>query len=220
MSGTRRRRPGHAVAVTLALLATGLAGRAAGAQEAWRVDVGRSHLVVHVFAAGLLSPVLHDHHLVPEQWSGALTFAPERLPDVGVTVTIAADSFRDRQPALSAEDLTTVEAQVRGPGVLDAARHPEIVYRAQRLDVQERRSTEGMDGVGGTLQGQLTLRGRSRPLAVPVVAQWSGDRLRVTGSVSLRQTDFGIEPYRRFLGTVAVRDEVVVELTVEAVRGR
>lgn len=211
-------RSGRATAaLVLALLATGLGERPASAQEAWRVDIGRSHLVVRAFAAGLLSPVLHDHHLVPEQWSGTVAFTPE-LPDVRLTIVIVAGSLRDRQPALSPEDLKTVEEQVRGPGVLDAGRHPEIVYRAERIDVEERWAAQGMSGLQGTLGGQLTLRGQRRPLGVPVVAQWSGDRLRATGSASLRQTDFGIEPYRRFLGTVAVRDEVLVEFTIEAVR--
>jgi polyisoprenoid-binding protein YceI len=211
------RRPDRAVVLVLVLLATWLAGPAA-ADNPWTVDVARSHLVVHALAAGLLSPVLHDHHLTPERWSGTIAFAPERLPDVGLTITIAADSFRNRQPELSPEDLETVETQVRGAGVLHAADHPEIVYRAERVDVEERWAAEGMEGLRGTLAGQLTLRGQSRPLAVPVVAQWSGDRLRATGRASLRQTDFGIEPYRRFLGTVAVRDEVLVEFTIEAVR--
>lgn len=215
-----RRRADHAVAVVVVLLATGLSGRPVLAAESWTVDIGRSHLVVHAFAAGLLSPVLHDHHLVPEQWSGTVTFASERPPEARLTITIQAGSFRNRQPELSADNLETVERQVRGPGVLDAGQHPEIVYRAEGVDVEERWSSEGTDGLRGTLQGQLTLRGRSRPVAVPVVAQWTRDRLRATGTATLRQSVFGIEPYRRFLGTVAVRDEVLVEFTVEAVRDR
>ena len=210
----RPRRPGHALAALLALLAAAVAGRATAAPETWTVDAARSHLLVHAFAAGVLSPVLHDHHLAPERWSGVLAFDPESPAVLRLAVTMAADSFRDRQPALSEKDRRTVEAEVRGPGILDAATHPEIVYRAGRLEVHERSA----DGLRGTLHGELTLRGRSRPLAVPVTAQWSADRLRATGRVTVRQTDHGIEPYRRFLGSVAIRDEIAVEFTVEAVR--
>jgi polyisoprenoid-binding protein YceI len=208
-------RPRHALVAVVVLLAAAVAGPAA-AEETWTVDAARSHLLVYAFAAGVLSPVLHDHHLAPERWSGVLAFDPERLAALRLVVTIAADSFRDRQPALSEDDRRTVEAQVRGPGILDTARHPEIVNRAERIEVHERST----DALRGTLHGLLTLRGRSRPLAVPVAAQWSADRLRATGRVTVRQTDHGIEPYRRFLGSVAIRDEIAVEFTVEAVRGR
>jgi polyisoprenoid-binding protein YceI len=209
-----RYRPRPTLVAVVALLTAALAGRGVAAEETWTVDAARSHLVVHAFAAGVLSPVLHDHHLAPERWSGVLAFDPERPAVLRLVLTIAADTFRDRQPALSEEDRRTVEGQVRGPGILDAARHPEIVYRAERIEVHERST----DALRGTLHGELTLRGRSRPLAVPVTAQWSADRLRATGRVTVRQTDHGIEPYRRFLGSIAIRDEIAVEFTVEAVR--
>ena len=70
-----------------------LAGGPVSAQSSWRVDVSGSHLVVHVYAAGLLSPVLHDHHLVPERWSGTVDFATARLPEMGLTIAVGKITY-------------------------------------------------------------------------------------------------------------------------------
>src|SRR2546428_5536775 len=126
----RRVQPALAAAM-LAVLATGSPGGTA--PRIWRVDIAQSRLVVHVFRKGLLSPVLHDHHFVPERWSATVTFDPDRPRQAEVRVTVAADSLRDRQPQLSPSDIQTVERQARGPKVLDADRYPAIRVTADPL---------------------------------------------------------------------------------------
>ena len=61
------------------------------------------------------------------------------------------------------------------------------------------------------LAGTLTIRGKSRPERVPVIATLSGTRLRVTGSTNVKQTDFGITPVNKIGGAIQVKDAVTVE---------
>lgn len=176
----------------------------------WTADPARSRVVVHVLKKGLLSGLAHDHHFEATAFraTAAANESGERLATLEVVVRAA--SLRDRQPDLSPEDRAKVDAQAAGEDVLDAERFPEIRFLA---------SAPGPDGVAlpaagdvdGTLPGSLTLRGRERPLAVPARASRDGTAWRARGSVRFRQSDFGIEPYSGFLGTIAVHDEIEVE---------
>jgi polyisoprenoid-binding protein YceI len=46
---------------------------------------------------------------------------------------------------------------------------------------------------------------------VPLSVEGLPDRLSVTGSLVLRQTDFGVQPYSVLGGMLAVQDEVIIE---------
>ena len=175
---------------------------------------GQSQVVVHVRPAGLFAGRLHEHHFVPTRWSGRVCFDPERPGEVDLELTFEADSLEDRQPELSPEDIETVERQVRGPEVLDAATYPVIRYRGERLTVD----THDRKRLEGTLHGELSLHGQTRRLQVPLTARWTDDHLRATGIVDFNQSDFGIEPYSRFLGTVSVQDRVSIEFAIDAER--
>lgn len=201
-------------AAALAVVALAIPARAA--TRSYRVLPDESELVVHVFKAGAFSPVLHDHHFVPGEWSGHATFDPERPAETTAVVTVQADSLRDRQPKLSKDDLAKVNAQVRGPEVLDAAKYPTIRFEAKRLELDRAASDPAKGYLRGKLFGALTLHGRTRTIGVPVAARWSGDALAVNGKVAFRQSAFGIEPYAQLGGAIAVQDAVEIELSLSA----
>jgi polyisoprenoid-binding protein YceI len=204
------RLPSPACVLLVLLLSVGAAHAAAGT---WSIDTSRSALVVRVFRAGALSPKLHDHAFMPEHWGGHIRFDPEAPAACAVDVTVDATSLRDHQPELSAEDQAKVEDQVRSPRILDTARYPGVRFRADRLEDIE---TLGPQRLKGVLVGTLELHGQSRPLRIPIEAAWSARGLEAVGAVSFRQSDFGIKPYKKLLGTIAVRDEVRVELKLQA----
>jgi polyisoprenoid-binding protein YceI len=134
-----------------------------------------------------------------------------------VEIAIVADSLVNLQQDLSPEDRHTVDRQVRSPAVLHVERYPEIRFRAERLQV-EIQAAEGDGGrITGVLHGMLTVRDRTRPAALRVQARWTPQGLQATGRTEFLQSDFGIEPYRRFLGAVAVADRLRVDLDIHAV---
>jgi polyisoprenoid-binding protein YceI len=67
------------------------------------------------------------------------------------------------------------------------------------------------DGDHWTVRGELTLVGRTAPLAFDLTI---GEGGAVTGSAVVKQSDWGIKPYSALFGALKVADEVVV--TVEA----
>jgi polyisoprenoid-binding protein YceI len=82
---------------------------------------------------------------------------------------------------------------------------------AERLDLAPTPPGQPGHGLDGELAGTLSLHGQQRALVAPLHAVREGDGWRVTGSVRFKQSEFGIEPYSGFAGTVGVRDEVQVE---------
>jgi polyisoprenoid-binding protein YceI len=185
--------------------------------QEWRIDAERSRIVVHVDAAGLFSPFLKDHHFVPEQWSGSFRFDPDRPELIEIEVSVVADSLHNLQADLSPEDRETVDRQVRSPDILHVERYPEVRFSGSRMEIDQQVQGDNDDVLRGTLVGDLTIRGETRQIQIPFAVRLSTDWLGATGQTSFLQTDFGIERYSRFLGTVAVQDRVRVELEIEAV---
>jgi len=75
----------------------------------------------------------------------------------------------------------------------------------------EFRSSEVARAPGGGLsvRGQLDLNGSTAPVAFELVL---GDDGRVTGSATVKQTDFGMKPYSALFGALKVADEVTVAI--------
>jgi len=105
--------------------------------------------------------------------------------------------------ALPLSDGDRREIAATAQEVLGADRHPEATFTAARFQ-------PGPDG-GGVMNGTLTLAGVSKPLRLDVTKTGEG-AYRGTGSV--RQSEFGIKPYRAFLGALKVSDAVGVAVDV------
>ena len=69
-----------------------------------------------------------------------------------------------------------------------------------------------------TAQGQLTVAGQTRPVQITAQGQPVGGRFRVTGSVPLLMTQFGIRPPTAMMGTMRTRDAVTVRFDVTLAR--
>jgi polyisoprenoid-binding protein YceI len=196
-----------------ALWVVGLAGGRASAQPTeWKLDGPKSQVVVNVFRGGTFSAALHDHHFVPMTMRGQFTFDPQQPTALRGEVVADANSLREPHSELKPSDQEKVYAQLRGPTVLDAAHYPEIRFVIHGLAPGPR--VTGERTLEGELLGDLTLRGVTRPLRIPVRARWAGDQLEATGRTQFLQSEFGIKPLHKALGAIQVQDQVTVELHV------
>jgi polyisoprenoid-binding protein YceI len=89
---------------------------------------------------------------------------------------------------------------------LKAKENPVIAFKVTSYDV-----AKGASGVTGTLNGQLTLTGTTKPIAVKAVGAAGPDgTLHVTGTHEFAMTEFGVKPPTLMLGTMKVGDKVKV----------
>jgi polyisoprenoid-binding protein YceI len=201
--------PVHARQLAVALAAA-LAAPAALAAS-YEAGPANGRILVHVQKRGLFSMFAHDHHFEVTRWRATAEIPDGGPPPASVAVDLEADSLRDRQESLSDGDRRKVDAQAAGPEVLDAAHHPRVEFRGQRLEVEP---GGGPEHVRGKLHGTLTVRGRTAPVDVAVEADRGPDGWRVRGRARVKQTDLGITPFSGFGGTVGVKDERELEIAL------
>lgn len=181
------------------------------------VELSSEHgvLSIHTSRQGVASKVGHDLRIEPTNWTATVTLPDGDLTKASVRLVADARSLRVREgsggaKALSDSDRADIEKNMHNKQLL-TDRHPEIVFEStsvSNVSAPEPPAT-------GTLQGQLTVLGRSSPVSVDVSVEPSNGGYRVTASGVVRQTDWGIKPYSAFLGALKVKDEVDVRFVAE-----
>lgn len=94
-----------------------------------------------------------------------------------------------------------------GPQVLDVARHPTASFQ---IDSALLAPAQPGKPPAYDLVGAFTLHGARRPLTVRAQFEDLGDAVRLVGMFPIRQTEFGIKPFAKFGGVVAIADELKI----------
>ena len=158
---------------------------------------GHDHGVEGLLAAG-------DLHFDRPQQAGGLTFDLK---------TLAADTSRARKffrmdGETDADTQAAVNANMHGSAVLDVAKFPAAEFVVTQ--VQPLPPTQGEAGRSFQLDGELTLHGVKKSIRFTALTEQVNGMTRVRGRFALKQTDFGIKPFSKFLGAVGIADELQV----------
>jgi polyisoprenoid-binding protein YceI len=173
----------------------------------FKVDTTRSKVIVAVYKKGGASGFLHDHQMVPSEWSGTVRVDPAHPETIAVDLIFQSGSLHDQETALSAGDRAKVDAEAKS-SVLEAEKFKEIEFKADRF------TPSAPGSLKGTLDGTLTLHGQTHPISVPVEASLEGGEIHAKGKTPLKQTAFGIKPVYKMLGAIQVKDSVDIEFDV------
>ena len=153
-------------------------------------------------------------------WTGyaeAGTYAPTgilRLAPGGSLVAERPANLRAARVLVDVRTLThenpTLQAHLRGADFFDVAHFPAATFELSRL-------------ANGQAQGQLTLKGQTRPVAIPLtITPLGSDSLLLQGTVHLDRTQFGINynssSFFQNLGSYAIRNDF--QLTFHLKAGR
>jgi polyisoprenoid-binding protein YceI len=142
-----------------------------------------------------------------------LTFDPENPESSSLVATVDPSSLETDFPAPETLDFN---AQIAGPGWLEAADFPEIVYRSTRIE----RTGE----TSARIEGELTLHGVTQPLALE--ATYNGGyaghpyepqaRIGFSATGALERSAFGVDAGIPAPGSnIGVSDRVDIVLEVE-----
>lgn len=200
--------------------APALAGAGSGQGEGpveYEIDTDDSWAVAVTEKAGALGFLGHRHSVLVTGWTAEIDWRPDEPGASRATVTVPArrlriDSARGRELAgldqgPSADDVAELQEKLLSAENLAAAEHPELRFEVTGV--------EGRRGGELEVEGRLTLRGRIRTVRFPVTVEEAqeGDATVFTGSFTVEQTDFGIEP-ESVAGVVKVADPVEVRFRV------
>lgn len=157
---------------------------------------------VRTGVAGSASRMGHRLVLNVEDWSAEV----EMTDGAPVSVHFRADlgSLQVESGTGGVTPLTVVDRQVirRNAGkVLDSGEYPEVTFSCTEVAVA--------DGAM-SVSGDLTIHGQTQPLTTNLDLAGT----RVTASIPVVQSDFGIRPYSAMLGQLKVSDEVTVDLDI------
>lgn len=198
------------VIVALAMLATNAQPQAKS--RTYTIVASESSFWVFVAKAGLFSAFAHDHEIGVKSFTGKIV-----LPESGagggsleLEVNAASLAVLDKQPS-EADKQKIFDSMHKE--VLESAKFPKIAFKS--VSVSDLKQT-GADAYNLTLNGDLTLKGVTRRIAVPVLLTVSAQQLRAVGKYTLKQTDFGIKPYSAAGGAVKVKNEVVINFNIVA----
>ena len=140
--------------------------------------------------------------------------------NVAATGSDASLAIPELAKAVRTVDLTVpVQALDCGNGTMNghlrnalkATENPAIKFRVAQYDVVPGGTNEGTV----KLKGNLTIAGQEKPITVDAsVASEAGGALRVKGSKEILMSEFGVRPPTLMMGTLKVRDRVVVNFDV------
>ena len=181
--------------------------------------VARRDVVVYVLSplskfevktgkAGLLGFAGHEHVIRARAFSGRIEYHADAPADSRVEVVVPTDSLEVLTPP-DTEEIRKVTATMR-TDVLDVAHYPEIRLTSRSVELSN-----------GQLRivASLTIKGVTREMPLDVQFTIASDTLRATATFAVKQTDFGIRPYRGGPGgTVRVADKVTFDISAVAVR--
>jgi polyisoprenoid-binding protein YceI len=175
----------------------------------YRLEPGESLVVVRVYRGGRFAKLGHDH-VVSSRDLGGFIDADKGRADFYVAV----DSLEVDNPAQRAAagfESTPSESDIAGTRsnmlekVLEAERFPFVVLRIRAVEES-------------TVQAELSLHGVTRPLGIAAKIDTGSERIEVSGSFAINQTDFGIEPFSVLGGALSVQNRVDLSFALRAAR--
>lgn len=167
-------------------------------------DARSAECLIFTYKEGLLSPVAHDlcvrvARLTIDVDEGAPEVAA-RFDARSLRVVSAMREGKEAHGLLSPAELNKIEQHIMDD-VLEAERHPEIRFAS---------SSVVADGDGFQINGALFLHGHQRTIAFPVRREAG----RYRAELRLHQPDFGIRPFTAMLGTLRIKPDVLVRISI------
>jgi polyisoprenoid-binding protein YceI len=187
--------------------------RAAVAADTFVVDSKATRVSIHVGKTGLGSFAAgHEHDAVANTVTGQVVADFDDLSQSSVDVSVDASSLKIVDRDESPEDVQKVQQTMVGPQVLDVTRFPRIRFRSKAVT-----GTRVLSGTYvAAVSGELSLHGVTKPFTVPLQLESREDALTATGKMTVKQTDFGIEPISAGGGLVKVEDDVTISFQIVA----
>ncbi|MFN0246854.1 MAG: YceI family protein [Kofleriaceae bacterium] len=166
-----------------------------------KFDQNDAECHVFTFKEGALSALAHDLELAVRR------FTIEVTDELAVDAKFEASSLavlhaiKDGRPRdVSEGDKRKIERNI-ADDVLETRRHPEIRFRAAKAVPA---------GDGFVLAGELSLHGKTRPLEIKTRPA-NGKQV---AEITLHQPDFGIKPFSAMLGTLKIKPDLKVRVSL------
>jgi polyisoprenoid-binding protein YceI len=178
------------------------------------VDSRESLLTILAFRAGTLAKVGHNHVIASHDVSGTF-YVPDDVSHSTFELHIPVTQLAIDEPDLRAQEGPDFPKDVPdsakdgtrrnmlSEALLNGAQFSDIALVSQHIEPMQSGSQVRADV-------QITIRGQTHTVSVPVTYSLSNGELTASGELPLKQTDLGLTPFTAMLGALAVQDEMRV----------
>ena len=165
-------------------------------------------LQVRTYREGVAAKAGHDLIIDVTRWDATVEVADE---PAGWTIELNADprSLEVREGLRGVKPLTDKD-RVEIRRNID-----EKILGSHPVEFRSSHVRRADDGGRLTVEGELSMAGSTRPLA----AELRVDGTRVSGTIPVLQSTWGIKPYRGLMGALKVRDEIEVVVAATLASG-
>lgn len=165
-------------------------------------------LLVRTARTGAAAKAGHNLLIHVTAWQATIEVG-ESPAQVSIALDVDATSLRVREgtggmQALSDDDKASIEQTIDD----EVLERKDITFRSTAVQTAD-------DGSQLAVQGELTLAGKKAPIAFDLAV---GDDGTLSGSATVKQTDWGITPYSTLFGALKVVDQVEVEIDANYAR--
>jgi polyisoprenoid-binding protein YceI len=172
----------------------------------YRAGPESARLLVKTSRTGLGRRAGHDLTIEVTRWSGEAVVDVTEPAKSSVSIDVEVDSLEPREGTGGLKPLTDADrAEIKSTAmerILRSAEHPTITFRSTAVSG----APESF-----TIEGDLTIMGRTRPVTVHGAMEEGGATVR--GRATVVQSKWGITPYSAFFGALKLADEVEIELS-------
>lgn len=188
--------------------------------KVYTVDPKTSAVKIYVFRGGMATKLGHNHVLSAPQFDGLVYLPQSGENDARFDLVFRLDQLEIDNPAYRS-GLGKAFNSLLPPGAIEGTREHMLGsdnLQADRFPLVRIHSVQ-MTGEYPKLAAKvlIEMHGQTREQWVPLSVSGMPDKLGVSGSFVMRQTDFGAQPYSVLGGLLAVKDEVVIEFNLNAV---
>ena len=203
--------------ISCALLLLLVSGSAL-AEERYEVIAGESDLRIQVFRSGSLARLGHNHVISTSALSGSVLVGDSGTGR-SIDIRIPVDSLRVDDPAIRAEEGQAFSAEMSEE---DIAGTRENMLGRKLLQADEFDEIRVFsDRISGdlpqlTIEAEITIRGSTHVVELPVTVETYEDRLVASGRSEISHAELGLSPFSAGFGTLRVGEEMVFKYRITA----
>jgi polyisoprenoid-binding protein YceI len=167
-----------------------------------QVGAADGSLRVHTYREGVAQKVGHDLIIDVGGWKATVEVGDDGSP-AAISLEVDPASLQVLEGHRGVKPLTDKDrAEIRSNIDQKILLGRPIAFTSSAVDHRGGRLTA---------RGELTMAGATRPASFELQVEDAG---RVHGTLSVTQSEWGIKPYRAFMGALKVRDSVEIVLDV------
>ncbi len=187
----------------------------------YEIVSAESLLRIVVYRGGALAKAGHNHVIASHAVTGAI-YVPADLTRASFELHIPVAELTVDEPALRVSENSPdfppdvpesakegTRRNMLSEALLDGARYPEIVLRAERLERVAGGAPNEM-----IAHAEVLVRDQKHSIIVPVRYELGADEVSGSGEMPLKQSDLGLTPFSALLGALQVQDEMRIKFRI------